>query len=407
MAEAEYKALSGMRVIDLSRILAGPYCGQLLADFGADVIKVEGPDGDDNRAWPPLGADGNGVNFASVNRGKRGLVLDLKKPGAKDILLRLARKADVLLHSFPPDTAARLGISESELRAENPRLVVATISGYGAEGPLAEKRGYDLMVQAFGGIMSTTGEPNGPPLRCGASIIDMTTGISLYAAIVTALLRRATTGQGTWVHASLLETAVSLLGHFAVAWLQAGILPEPQGSGSSVLVPYQAFRCQDGLVLAGAPNDAAWTRFCDALECPDLAADPRFQGNMARVRSRDALVPILEERFRRRPAAYWLERLEARNVACAPIQSIDQVMAHPQVIANAMRVQVRDTAGAVSPVVGTPFKLSDGGGVAETAAPRLGQDTDAVLSDWLGLAGSDVRAFRAAGAFGTAKAVTT
>jgi crotonobetainyl-CoA:carnitine CoA-transferase CaiB-like acyl-CoA transferase len=402
MAASEHKALSGIRVIDLSRILAGPYCAQLLADFGADVIKVEAPGGDDNRAWPPHGADGNSVNFASVNRGKRGLVLDLKNPGAKDILLRLMRKADVLVHSFPPDTAARLGINQVGLREENPRLVVATVSGYGAEGPLAEKRGYDLMVQAFGGIMSTTGEPGGPRLRCGASIIDMTTGLSLYGAVVTALLRRATTGQGTWVHASLLETAVSLLGHMAVAWMQAGILPEPQGSGSTILVPYQAFRCQEGLLLAGAPNDAAWTRFCDALEAPDLAADPRFHGNMARVQSRDTLVPLLEKRFRTRPVTYWLERFESRNVACSPVQSIDQVMNHPQVLANAMRVHARDPAGGLSQLVGTPFKVSDGGGVSETAAPGLGEDTEEILSAWLSLTDVDIEGFRAAGAFGMA-----
>jgi crotonobetainyl-CoA:carnitine CoA-transferase CaiB-like acyl-CoA transferase len=221
------KVLDRVRVVDLSRVLAGPHCGQLLADFGADVIKVEGPGGDENRGWPPHGPDGQSANFASVNRGKRSLVLDLTTPAARNVLLRLAAGADVLIHGFLPDTAARLGISLEPLQAENPRLVVATISGYGAQGPLADKRGYDLMVQAFSGAMSTTGVAGGPPIRCGVSFIDMSTGISLHARIVTA------------------------------AWMQAAVLPVPQGSGSGHMVPYQAFRCLDGFMLAGAPNDGA------------------------------------------------------------------------------------------------------------------------------------------------------
>jgi crotonobetainyl-CoA:carnitine CoA-transferase CaiB-like acyl-CoA transferase len=394
------KVLNGIRVVDLSRVLAGPHCAQLLADFGADVIKVEGPGGDENRGWPPHGPDGQSANFASVNRGKRGLVLDLKTPGARDILLRLAADADVLIHSFLPDTATRLGISLERLRADNPRLIVATISGYGAEGPLADKRGYDLMVQAFAGVMSATGTPGGSPIRCGVSFIDMSTGISLYAGIVTALLARTATGQGTWVRGSLLETAVALLGYHAVAWMQSGVLPVPQGSGSGHLVPYQAFRCQDGFMLAGAPNDGAWTRFCDALDWPDLASDPRFHGNAGRVEQREVLIPMLEGRFGRRPVAHWVERFEARNVACSPLHTVDQVMAHEQVVANAMRVTVRDADGVDRDLVGTPFKLSEGGGVAATSAPKLGADTASVLADRFGLSGAEIERLRAEGVFG-------
>ncbi|HVZ09107.1 CaiB/BaiF CoA transferase family protein [Rhodopila sp.] len=408
MTGINQKALHDIRVVDLSRVLAGPYCGQLLADFGADVIKVEAPGGDENRVWPPIvpSVTRSGMpsqtsaNFNSVNRGKRSLVLDLKTPAAREVLQQLVRQSDVLLHSFLPDTAARLGISNDALRAANKRLVVATISGFGAHGELAERRGYDMMAQAFAGMMSVTGQPGGPPIRCGASIVDMATGISLYGGIVTALLQRVETGEGTWVHGSLLETAVSLMGHFAVGWMQAGVLPQPQGSGSSVIAPYQAFKCQDGMILAGAPNDGAWARFCDALECPELAKDPRFQGNMARVERLDTLIPLLAPRFAAKPMAYWLERLESRNVACAPIHTLDQVMTHPQVLANAMRIQVKDTAGQASDVLGTPFKLADGGGTATTAAPTLGADTDVLMRTWLGMDDTGIAALRSAGAFG-------
>lgn len=389
------KVLDGVRVIDLSRVLAGPYCGQLLADFGAEVVKIEAPEGDENRIWPPTAPAGYSANFASVNRGKRGMTLDLKVPAARELLHRLAGRADVLIHSFLPGTAERLGISVERLRADHPRLVVATISGYGATGPLAGKPGYDLMMQAFAGIMSVTGELDGPPLRCGPSMIDMATGMALYGAVVTALLARERTGAGTWVHGSLLETAVSLLGHLAVGWMQAGVLPQPQGSGSSLLTPYQTFRCSDGWVLAGAPNEAAWKRFCDALDVPALADDPRFHGNDARLARRAELVPMLEARFAERPVSCWVERLEARGVACAEIQTVDRVMAHPQVAAAGMRVAVEGQA-----LLGTPFKLAEGGGLAERAAPALGAHTEAVLNDLLGLSGAEVATLRRNGVFG-------
>lgn len=393
------KVLSGLRVIDLSRVLAGPYCAQMLADFGATVIKVESPEGDENRRWPPMSHDGNSANFTSVNRGKRSMTLDLKKPAARDILQQLAATADVLIHSFLPDTAARLGISLDRLREANPRLVVCTISGYGAFGPLAEKRGYDLMVQAFAGPMSTTGYPGGTPIRCGVSFIDMSTGLSCYAGVVTALLNREKTGQGTWVRGSLLETAVALMGYHAVGWMQGDHMPEPQGSGSGHLVPYQAFKCADGYMLAGAPNDAAWVRFCTALEWPELAGDPRFIGAIKRAEQRSVLIPMLEERFARKPVGYWVERFEANSVACSPLQTVDQVMTHPQVLANDMRVQAREPNGTMQDLVGTPFKLADGGGTADTAAPVLGSESEAILADTLGYSPERIAALRASGVF--------
>ena len=393
------KVLNGIRVIDLSRVLAGPYCAQMLADFGATVIKVESPEGDENRRWPPIGPDGQSANFNSVNRGKRSMALNLKDAGALAVLKELASTADVLIHSFLPETAARIGISLEALQEANPRLVVCTISGYGALGPLADKRGYDLMVQAFAGPMSTTGYPGGTPIRCGVSFIDMSTGLSCYAGVVTALLDREKTGRGTWVRGSLLETAIALMGYHAVGWMQGGHMPEPQGSGSGHLVPYQAFKCADGYMLAGAPNDAAWVRFCNALECTELAQDPRFIGAVKRAEQRSVLIPMLEERFGRKPVAYWVERFEANTVACSPLQTVDQVMTHPQVLANDMRVQARNADGTLQYLVGTPFKLAEGGGTAETAAPELGSDTEAILADTLGFSPDRIAALRAGGAF--------
>ena len=393
------KVLDGIKVIDLSRVLAGPYCAQMLADFGAEVIKIESPEGDENRRWPPMSREGWSANFTSVNRGKRSMALNLKHDGAREVLKQLAATADVLIHSFLPDTAGRLGISLEALRAANPKLVVCTISGYGAHGPLAEKRGYDLMVQAFAGPMSTTGYPGGTPIRSGVSFIDMSTGISCYAGIVTALLARTQTGRGTWVRGSLLETAVALMGYHAVGWMQGGHMPEPQGSGSGHLVPYQAFKCADGYMLAGAPNDGAWKRFCEALEWPDLAADPRFEGAVKRMEQRAVLIPMLEERFGQQPVAYWVDRFEARSVACSPLHTVDQVMTHPQVLANDMRIQAANADGTMQDLLGTPFKLAEGGGVADTAAPVLGSETEVLLREALGYSAEQIAALRDTGAF--------
>ena len=258
------------------------------------------------------------------------------------------------------------------------------------------------MVQAFAGPMSTTGYPGGTPIRCGVSFIDMSTGLSCYAGVVTALLNREKTGKGTWVRGSLLETAVALMGYHAVGWMQGDHMPEPQGSGSGHLVPYQAFKCSDGYMLAGAPNDAAWVRFCNALEWPELSKDPRFIGAIARAEQRSVLIPMLEERFAQNTVAYWVERFEANTVACSPLQTVDQVMTHPQVLANDMRVQARNADGTMQDLVGTPFKLAEGGGTADTAAPVLGSETEAVLADTLGYSAARIAALRDGGAFALA-----
>jgi crotonobetainyl-CoA:carnitine CoA-transferase CaiB-like acyl-CoA transferase len=387
----------GLKVVDLSRVLAGPFCAQLLADMGADVIKVEAPEGDENRRWPPLMPSGQSSNYASVNRGKRAMTLNMKSPRAAEVMERLVRRADVVLHSFLPATADRLGISYDRFHALNPRLIFCSITGYGERGELANKPGYDLMVQAFAGPMSVTGYEEGPPVRTGVSFVDMATGMSAYGAIASALYARERTGRGNWVRASLLETAVSILGYHGVAWLQAGVMPQKQGSGGANQAPYQAFHCGDGFVLVGAPNNAAWQRLCTALEDEGLKADTRFATNESRLRHRDELVPLLETHFKRQNAGHWVTLLEKHGVAVAPIQTVDQVLEHPQVLANAMVVGMRDASSRESKGLGVPFKIEDGGGVGNRSAPSLGEHSDEILQNDLGFSAADIAALRQGG----------
>ena len=389
---------SGIRVLDLSRVLAGPSCGQLLADFGADVIKVEDVGGDENRKWAPV-VDGESANYLSVNRGKRGMTLNLKSPAGQEVLAALVARSDVVIDSFLPAVAQRLGVDDERLRAIRPDLVHVTISGYGHEGPLASRPGYDLMLQAFSGMMAMTGERDGGPIRAGASFIDMATGLLAFSGVSTALYARlAGQAAGQHIRVSLLETAIALLGYHIPAYTLAGKLPPRDGSGVWHIVPYQAFRTRDGYVLAGATNDAAWQRLCQAIDAPELGANPAYATTVLRIENRTPVIAALSAIFLTRETAAWVKRLDAANVPCSPVNDIAQALEHPQVQAMGMVLDVADRNGRPLRLAGVPLNLSATPAEPGGAPPRLGEHTDTILKKELGLSDEEISALRKEGA---------
>lgn len=390
-------AFRGIRVLDLSRVLAGPSCGQLLADFGAEVIKVEDVGGDENRKWAPV-VNGESANYLSVNRGKRGMTLNLKSTAGQEILAGLVAKSDVVIDSFLPAVAKRLKVDDESLRAIRPDLVHVTISGYGHDGPLAAKPGYDLMLQAFSGMMAMTGDPDGGPIRAGASFIDMATGILAFSGVSTALYARlAGHAAGQHIRVSLLETAIALLGYHVPALTLAGKLPTRDGSGVWHIVPYQAFRTKDGYVLAGATNDAAWQRLCAAIGATGLAANPAYATSAQRIEQRGPVIAALSEIFAGRETAEWVRLLDAANVPCSPVNDIAQAIAHPQVRAMQMVLDLPKAGGALQ-LVGVPLNLSATPAQPGNAPPKLGEHTDDILKEELGLDAARIAALRQEGA---------
>ncbi|MGH6621985.1 MAG: CaiB/BaiF CoA transferase family protein [Alphaproteobacteria bacterium] len=390
-------ALDGIRVLDASQVLAGPFSAQLMADSGADVIRVESTEGDLCRGFPPE-RGGQSTTFLTVNRGKRGIALNLKTPEARSVLHGLAARADIMIQSFLPARAKGFGLDYEAIRAINPNIVHVTISGYGSEGPLKDKAGLDMMVSAFTGIMSMTGDPDRPPVRVGSPVIDMSTGMIAYGAAMTALVARMSGKGGQAVNVSLMETALNLLAFNATNWLTEGQIGKREGSGFLRLAPYEALQCADGHILVGAASDSAWRRVCAALEAPGLAEEARFRSNADRVRNRPAMRAAIEAILKTRPATEWIARFDAAGAVAAPIHTVDEVFQQEQVTANRMIVERRDRDGSTLRTVGTPFKLSGTPPEPGAAAPHLGEHTDAILRDELGMSASEIATLREKGA---------
>jgi crotonobetainyl-CoA:carnitine CoA-transferase CaiB-like acyl-CoA transferase len=378
--------LTGIRILDLSRVLAGSYCSMMLGDLGADIIKVERPKiGDETRHWgPPFAAPGESAYFLSVNRNKRSITIDLKKSAGIEIIKSLARKSDVFLENFSPGKMDDLGIGYEDIRSINPRIIFCSISGFGPEGPYRNRVGYDLSVSAFGGLMGITGEPDGPPVKVGVAITDVTTGISAQGAICAALFAREKTGSGQKIDLSLLETQVSTLVNIGSSYLISGKIPKRWGTAHETIVPYQGFETKDKYIIVAVGNDQIWVRFCNILGRPELAEDPRFETNPLRVKNRDECIAILTEILKTRPRDEWLQMLNDHSIPCAPINSMDEVFKDPQVLHRNMLVEVEHpTAGKIK-MVGMPVKYSGANVGIRMPPPILGEHTDEILSEVLG-----------------------
>ena len=390
--------LTGITVVDLSRILAGPYCTMALADAGADVVKIEEPGrGDDTRGWGPPFVEGESTYFLSVNRGKRSLTLNLKHEDGRRILRQLLDGADVLVENFRPGTLDRLGFSYDAVRARNPRLVYASISGYGPDGPWGGKPGYDAIAQGEGGLMSITGLPGGPPTRVGASVADVLAGMTAFQGILLALVRREKTGQGGHVDVSLLESLLAPLSYHASAYLLAGEVPSRLGNRHPSLAPYETFEAADGYVILGVGNDALWRAFCAAAGQAALFSGPSFETNALRVRHYDALRARLAPMMRARPVAEWLALLEGAGVPCGRVRTVAEAIDSEQVEARGLLLEVAHPRLGAGRYLGSPIHLSDAGRGSRRPPPLLGEHTQEVLAERLGLTVEEVEALRRQG----------
>ncbi len=386
MSDANKGPLAGIRVLDLTRVLAGPYCTMFLGDLGAEVVKVEQPGvGDDTRGWGPPFAGGESAYFLCTNRNKKSLTADFKSADGIALVRKLAERADVLIENFRPGAMDRMGLGEKELHEKNPRLVYASLSGFGADGPMADIPGYDLIVQAWGGLMSVTGTAESGPLKVGVAIIDLVAGLMLGKSIVAALYAREKIGVGQKIDTSLLEAEVAALINAGSNYLVGGKVPGRWGNAHPTIVPYQSFQTADSFLVLGAASEAIWKRLCPALGRGELAVDPRFAKNADRVEHRQELVALLGEIFLTRTTAAWVAALTEADVPCAPVQTIDQVFAAPQVLHRDMLVEIdHPTAGTVR-LAGIPVKFSATPASVRLPPPLLGQHSEDVLSSWLGM----------------------
>ncbi len=400
--------LKHVRVLDLSRVLAGPWAGQTLADLGAEVIKVERPGvGDDTRGWgPPFLADREGkptrdaAYFLSANRGKKSVTIDFTRPEGQDLVRRLAASCDIVLENFKVGGLAQYGLDYPSLKEVNPGIIYCSITGFGQTGPYRQRAGYDFLIQGMGGLMSVTGEPGGEaggPMKVGVAIVDIFTGMYATTAVLAALACRERTGIGQYIDLALLDVQVATLANQATNYLVSGRSPERLGNAHPNIVPYQAFATSDSHIILAVGNDEQYRRFCAVAGAPHLAADERFATNAERVRNRDSLIPLLHDIFGLRTKSWWIAELEKAGVPCGPINTIEEVFADPQVQARSMCATVEHANAGDIPLVGTPMKFSQTPAGALQPPPLLGEHTTQVLEQLLGVDGDTITSLRETG----------
>ncbi|RMF83532.1 MAG: CoA transferase [Nitrospinota bacterium] len=389
------KPLEGIVVLDLTRVLSGPYCTMQLADMGAEVLKIEMPGrGDDTRHFGPPFRNGESAYFLSINRNKKSITLNLKSEKGKAILRRLIPQADILVENFRPGTLDNLGFGYETLSTLNPRLIYCAISGFGHTGPDRLRPGYDLVVQGEGGVMSLTGEPDGPPYKVGVSFADIVAGMVAVQGILLALLAREKSGKGQKVDISMLDCQVSLLTYQAGIYFFTGQSPFRMGNLHPTLAPYETFKCQDEYINVAVGNDSLWARFCQVIDLPHLQNDARFVTNEERVKNHAALKEILDRVFAQKTRQEWLTLLQEAGIPCGAIKTVAEVCNDPQVLAREMVVEIEHPTVGKTKVPGVPVKLSDTPGGVETPPPLLGEHTEEVLSRMLGLQADEIAALR-------------
>lgn len=393
----DMRPLDGIRVLDFSHALAGPYCTMLLADYGAEVYKLESREGDMARGWGPPFAGGIANVFLGLNRGKRGISIDLKKPEGLALCLRLIDRMDVLIENFRPGSMDRLGLGYEALRERCPRLVYCSISGYGQNGPSRDEAAMDLVMQAACGLLSITGTKEGESVRCGYGVTDVTAGLFAVIGILLALRARETTNLGQYVDISMLDSMISTMSSNFMSYLGSGDVPRPMGTEFPTIVPYRAYHTPDGAVAIAIGSEKLWSAFCAAIGRPDLENHTDYSTNADRIRNRAALEPILESEFARRSTAEWIERLQGSGLPASPVRNFREVVEHPQSAVRGMFPSLDHPKTGRHHVTGTPVKLSGTPGGTERAAPLLGEDSAGALMELLGLDERETAFLRARG----------